>query len=98
MYPPVGQPPSGARRLEYLFSAPRRTLLHEHWQGAYPPFGDLDPFNQMLAINETAANLDRLAARDELHAFWEGGLRRYQLSGKAFTDERAPGPETAGDD
>ncbi len=50
------------------------------WTRRQRPFSDFDPFNQMLAINETAAHLDVLVARGDLHAFTDGALRRYQLS------------------
>jgi glyoxylase-like metal-dependent hydrolase (beta-lactamase superfamily II) len=50
------------------------------WTRRRRPFSDFDPFNQMLAINETAAHLDVLVARGDLHTFTDGALRRYQLS------------------
>lgn len=50
------------------------------WTRRRRPFGDFDLFNQMLAINETAAHLDVLVARRDLYAFTDGALRRYQLS------------------
>jgi glyoxylase-like metal-dependent hydrolase (beta-lactamase superfamily II) len=39
---------------------------------------DLDPFNQMLAIAETAAHLELLAAQGRLTAETSDGLRRYR--------------------
>lgn len=39
---------------------------------------DLDPFNQMLAIAETAAHLELLAAQGRLTAETSEGLRRYR--------------------
>jgi glyoxylase-like metal-dependent hydrolase (beta-lactamase superfamily II) len=48
------------------------------WTRRATPFDDLDPFNQMLAVNETAAHLDVLVRRDELAAEDEEGVRRYR--------------------
>jgi len=52
--------------------------------GPFPPvrrpLRDFDPFNQMLAVNETAAHLELLVARQDLDALQDGTLRRYQLS------------------
>jgi glyoxylase-like metal-dependent hydrolase (beta-lactamase superfamily II) len=55
------------------------------WTRRRRPFGDFDPFNQMLAINETAAHLDVLVAQGGLVALADGALRHYQLSA---TEER----------
>ena len=40
---------------------------------------DLDPFNQMLAIAETAAHLELLAAQGRVSAETSDGLRRYRV-------------------
>ena len=50
------------------------------WTRRQRPLRDFDPFNQMLAVNETAAHLELLVARQDLDAFQDGLLRRYQLS------------------
>jgi glyoxylase-like metal-dependent hydrolase (beta-lactamase superfamily II) len=47
------------------------------WTRRATPFDDLDPFNQMLAVNETAAHLDVLVRRDDLGAVDADGVRRY---------------------
>jgi hypothetical protein len=39
---------------------------------------ELDPFNQMLAIAETAAHLELLAAQERITAETSEGLRRYR--------------------
>lgn len=41
-------------------------------------FAELDPFNQMLAVNETAAHLDLLVRREELAASDHDGIRHYR--------------------
>ncbi len=41
-------------------------------------FSELDPFNAMLAVSETAAHLDLLAAQGKLTATTEDGVRRYR--------------------
>jgi hypothetical protein len=47
------------------------------WTRHQRPFADLDPFNQMLAVAETAAHLDLLVAQGRLKASETGGVRRY---------------------
>ncbi|MGH3068703.1 MAG: MBL fold metallo-hydrolase [Streptosporangiaceae bacterium] len=64
------------------------------WTRRRQPFNDFDPFNQMLAINETAAHLDVLVAQGDLHAFTDGGVARYQLSA---TKERPAAARPAGE-
>lgn len=46
------------------------------WTRRERPFADLDPFNQMLAVTETAAHLDLLVAQGRLAAT-DTGVRRY---------------------
>jgi glyoxylase-like metal-dependent hydrolase (beta-lactamase superfamily II) len=48
------------------------------WTRRRKPFSDLDPFNQMLAVTETAAHLDVLVAQDRLQAKDIDGVRQYQ--------------------
>lgn len=49
------------------------------WTRRERAFDDLDAFNQMLAVNETAAHLDVLVRRDELGVGEEDGVRRYRV-------------------
>lgn len=41
---------------------------------------ELNPFNQLLALAETAAHLDLLVAQDRLACATEGGIRHYQTA------------------
>ena len=50
------------------------------WTRRRKAFADLDPFNQMLAISETAAHLDLLVAQGRLSAADSAGVRRYSAS------------------
>ncbi len=45
------------------------------WTRRERSFTDLDPFNQVLAVGETAAHLDVLVARDRLHRVVDGVAR-----------------------
>ncbi|MFE9693665.1 MBL fold metallo-hydrolase [Micromonospora sp. NPDC005806] len=47
------------------------------WTRRERSFGDLDLFNQMLAVAETAAHLDLLVAQGRLKATDADGMRRY---------------------
>ena len=47
------------------------------WTRRNTPFGELDPFNQMLAVNETAAHLDVLVRREELDVVEVHGVSHY---------------------
>jgi glyoxylase-like metal-dependent hydrolase (beta-lactamase superfamily II) len=47
------------------------------WTRRERPFADLDLFNQMLAVAETAAHLDLLVAQGRLKATDADGVRRY---------------------
>ncbi|MGH3321188.1 MAG: MBL fold metallo-hydrolase [Streptosporangiaceae bacterium] len=47
------------------------------WTRRERRFDDLDPFNQMLAVNETAAHLDLLAAQARLRASVRDGVTHY---------------------
>jgi glyoxylase-like metal-dependent hydrolase (beta-lactamase superfamily II) len=47
------------------------------WTRRGRPLGDLDPYNQMLAILETRAHLDLLVAQDRLRRRDSEGLRHY---------------------
>jgi glyoxylase-like metal-dependent hydrolase (beta-lactamase superfamily II) len=48
------------------------------WTRRRKAFTDLDPFNQMLAVSETAAHLDLLVAQCRLTAAESEGVRRYR--------------------
>jgi glyoxylase-like metal-dependent hydrolase (beta-lactamase superfamily II) len=48
-----------------------------HWTRRQHALADLDPFNQMLAIAETAAHLELLVAQDRVRLVSGNGLRRY---------------------
>jgi glyoxylase-like metal-dependent hydrolase (beta-lactamase superfamily II) len=48
------------------------------WTRRRKAFADLDPFNQMLAVSETAAHLDLLVAQGRLTATDVDGVRRYR--------------------
>jgi glyoxylase-like metal-dependent hydrolase (beta-lactamase superfamily II) len=50
------------------------------WTRRGTAFGDLDPFNQMLAVSETGAHLQLLLAQGRLRAQDLEGVRRYALS------------------
>jgi glyoxylase-like metal-dependent hydrolase (beta-lactamase superfamily II) len=50
---------------------------HLPWTRRGSAFDTLDPFNQMLAVNETAAHLDVLVARAQLQASEHEGIRFY---------------------
>jgi glyoxylase-like metal-dependent hydrolase (beta-lactamase superfamily II) len=47
------------------------------WTRRARPLGDLDPFNQMLAILETAAHLDLLVMQGRLRALVSDGVTQY---------------------
>ena len=47
------------------------------WTQRHRAFDDFDPFNQMLAVNETVAHLELLVARGDLHATTGDTLRTY---------------------
>ncbi|VVJ22200.1 MBL-fold metallo-hydrolase superfamily [Amycolatopsis camponoti] len=47
------------------------------WTRRSIPFGDLNDFNRMLAVNETVAHLDVLVARGRVAVFEAGGVARY---------------------
>jgi glyoxylase-like metal-dependent hydrolase (beta-lactamase superfamily II) len=49
------------------------------WTRRLRTLDELDPFNQMLAISETGAHLQLLAAQGRVSATDDGGLRRYAL-------------------
>lgn len=44
---------------------------------------ELDPVNQMLAVTETRAHLELLAAQGQLTISWDDGVARYQPAGPA---------------
>ena len=50
------------------------------WTRRRKAFADLDPFNQMLAVSETAAHLDLLVAQGRLTATDNAGVRLYAAS------------------
>jgi glyoxylase-like metal-dependent hydrolase (beta-lactamase superfamily II) len=54
---------------------------HLPWTRRGSRFETLDPFNQMLAVNETAAHLDVLVSRGGLTARPDGGVRFYDVAG-----------------
>lgn len=47
------------------------------WTRRERPLGDLDPFNQMLAVLETGAHLDLVVMRGSLRAVLSDGVTRY---------------------
>lgn len=47
------------------------------WTRREVPFGELSDFNQMLAINETAAHLDVLVLRGRITVATVGGVQQY---------------------
>jgi glyoxylase-like metal-dependent hydrolase (beta-lactamase superfamily II) len=47
------------------------------WTRREVPFGDLNAFNQMLAVNETAAHLDVLVLRGRASVAFVGGVNQY---------------------
>jgi glyoxylase-like metal-dependent hydrolase (beta-lactamase superfamily II) len=47
------------------------------WTRREVPFADLNPFNQMLAVNETAAHLDVLVHRGQLSMEVASGVKQY---------------------
>jgi glyoxylase-like metal-dependent hydrolase (beta-lactamase superfamily II) len=51
---------------------------HLRWTRRESKVDELDPFNQMLAIAETAAHLELLAAQGRVTAETSDGLRRYR--------------------
>lgn len=51
------------------------------WTRRERAFDDLDPFNQMLAVNETAAHLDLLAAQERIQTSAADGVTRYTAPG-----------------
>lgn len=50
------------------------------WTRRQRGFGELDAFNQMLAVAETRAHLDLLVYQGKLAASEEAGIRRYRVS------------------
>jgi glyoxylase-like metal-dependent hydrolase (beta-lactamase superfamily II) len=51
------------------------------WTRRHRPFGDLDLFSQLLAVNETAAHLEVLAARGQVtHSVSADGVDLYQVA------------------
>ncbi|WP_210570123.1 MBL fold metallo-hydrolase [Streptomyces sp. GESEQ-4] len=47
------------------------------WTRREVPFGDLSAFNQMLAVNETAAHLDVLVLQEKATVAFVGGVNQY---------------------
>ncbi len=47
------------------------------WTRRAVPFGELNPFNQMLAVNETAAHLDVLVLQERATVTSVGGVNQY---------------------
>jgi hypothetical protein len=50
------------------------------WTGRGTPFGKLDPFNQMLAVLETAAHLDLLVVQGRLRTRNLDGIHHFELA------------------
>jgi glyoxylase-like metal-dependent hydrolase (beta-lactamase superfamily II) len=50
------------------------------WTRRAVPFGDLDDFNRMLAVNETVAHLDVLVARGRAGVSEVEGVAQYALA------------------
>ncbi len=48
------------------------------WTRREVPFGGLDPFNQMLAVNETVAHLDVLVLRGDVAVTFTDGVNQYE--------------------
>ncbi|MDI2030532.1 MBL fold metallo-hydrolase [Saccharopolyspora sp. TS4A08] len=61
------------RRASDAFTAARDLM----WTRHEVPFAELNAFNQMLAVNETAAHLDVLAERGQLAVEIVAGVKRY---------------------
>ena len=51
------------------------------WTRRAVPFGDLNDFNRMLAVNETVAHLDVLVARGRATVSEADGEARFSLVG-----------------
>jgi hypothetical protein len=58
------------------------------WTRRERQLGELDPFNQMLAVIETRAHLELLAAQGRLASSVQDGVSYYQIP--------APPPDVAG--
>ena len=56
------------------------TTLQLRWTRRLRTLDELDPFSQMLAVLETAAHLDLLAAQGRVTRTDDGGRRRYAIS------------------
>jgi hypothetical protein len=50
------------------------------WTSRQRKFGELTPFNQMLAVLETKAHLDLLVDRGRLARFDDDGVLHYEAS------------------
>jgi glyoxylase-like metal-dependent hydrolase (beta-lactamase superfamily II) len=69
-----------AETLAALDAAPRDAYTVAHhlgWTRRHTPFTDLNPFNQLLAVNETAAHLDVLTTRGQATRRETNGVRHY---------------------
>ncbi|UIX29105.1 MBL fold metallo-hydrolase [Streptomyces sp. GQFP] len=64
------------------------------WTRRRLPFGDLNAFNQMLAVNETAAHLDVLAARGRVTQTLADGVTRYAAVVPAVVQRAVQPPST----
>lgn len=77
-------------RLAHTLSALGAETLDAHatarrlaWTRRRTSFTDLDDFNQMLAVNETAAHLDVLLAGGQATMLVDGAVRRYAAAQRA---------------
>lgn len=55
------------------------SALRLTWTRRGRELGELDPFNQMLAVNETGSHLDLLVYQGKLTATEDDGVRRYRV-------------------
>jgi hypothetical protein len=50
------------------------------WTRRHTAFAELDLFNRLLAVGETAAHLDLLVVQGSLRARVDGDVRRYRIA------------------
>ncbi|WP_027946220.1 MBL fold metallo-hydrolase [Amycolatopsis taiwanensis] len=68
-----------AETIEQGATTAYEAALRLAWTRRRRRLGELDPFNQMLAVNETGAHLDLLVHQGKLAATEESGVRLYRL-------------------
>jgi hypothetical protein len=64
-------------------STPYDVAAQTFWTSRRRPLGDLDPFNQMLAVFETALHLDLLVARGKVAVADADGVLVYRAGAGA---------------